>query len=879
MLISIFFSLSISAPIYSISATTCTISGDGTVDQDSYRKSGSYSSYTIINVGKYITELGDKCFLSSESLTTINFETPSYLTTLGHHVFDTCRSLQSLKLPDSVTDIGSYILRACKVPTFEVGPNVKSIGIPISYGSKIFKTIHVHEDNQFYSNDEFGALYNKNKTILYTVPCGCDTNFSIPLTVIEIYSQCFHAQLTLKTIFIPKSVSKINERVFEYNDFSTILKFQEGIKLETIAENAFTNWISLITVEFPESLTLIPNFAFSNCLALENVFIPASVKNISTSAFTGCSSLKNVTISLENQNFASVESVVFTYDKTEMLIIPANIESVIIPENCTKIPLTALQYAYSLTSVTVDDRNEYFTTDGSIIYQNNVLLCCIGGVSEINVKNTTTQISNYAFSYNKKIQNVDLSKTLISIIGSYAFHYANLSSVTFPPTLKQINSRAFENSAISNVIFESTSDSLPLSLSGCCFYRCKNLTSLTFPHNIKTIDRMAFSQSNLETVIFADNSTLENISDESFSYCKINYLQFPDSLKIVDVYAFRNNEITSIKFGSGIQRISSNAFMECEQLGEVTFPEQCDLEEIQSAAFISCHSLIGFIIPSDTLNVHFSAFQDCTNLINITVFNENNDSNFHSIEGILYSKNYSTLIICPNGRTVANVDYRVEELGENSFYGCIKLIDLTFKKDSNGMSSLHKIGSNTFYNCISLANVEFPNTLQVILEDAFSGCSRLVTLDFGSESNLTSIGKNTFKGCTLLKNVKLPDISSLSVISKFLFEGCSSLEIIRIPNTVHQLSEGCFSNCISLSKVVLNPTESDLTSIGKDSFKGCIQLTSFQIPISLSTIEKGAFSSCSKLKNVIYCGYSDFSTSNNTFEGCHQMLRINVYNI
>ena len=132
MIFWVFLIFSCSIPEYSVAQTTCTITGDGTVDINSYHASGPYTKYTVINIGTDITSIGDSCFSFSTELTTITFQEPSKLSSLGQYVFDTCRKLKSLKLPESVKTIGPYFLRACEsITSFYIGPNIQSIGIPI----------------------------------------------------------------------------------------------------------------------------------------------------------------------------------------------------------------------------------------------------------------------------------------------------------------------------------------------------------------------------------------------------------------------------------------------------------------------------------------------------------------------------------------------------------------------------------------------------------------------------------------------------------------------------------------------------------------------------------------------------------------------------
>ena len=133
-LIYLLIAFSISSPQYVISASTCTIKGNGKIDQNSYRASGSYKTFTIINIGTEITELGKECFSYSSELRTINFDSSSKLTKIGDYALDSCEKLESFNIPDSVEIIGARIMRACySIQNFYIGPRVESIGEALIY--------------------------------------------------------------------------------------------------------------------------------------------------------------------------------------------------------------------------------------------------------------------------------------------------------------------------------------------------------------------------------------------------------------------------------------------------------------------------------------------------------------------------------------------------------------------------------------------------------------------------------------------------------------------------------------------------------------------------------------------------------------------------
>ena len=848
---------------------------NGIVDQASYRASGSYKTYKIINIGTEITELGKECFSYSSELRTINFESPSQVTKIGDSILDTCEKLESFNIPDSVEIIGSKILRKCGlIKNFYIGPSVKSIGEAIIYGSSAFKGFQVDSQNLYYSNDTYGALYNTDQSILYLVPSGCSSDYEVPNTVVELSAHCFHGLTSLREIKIPNSVVKLGSYLCQYNTYSTTMIFQERIQIENISEYVFHQWEGLISIELPESIKLLPSHAFENCWNLKEIYIPSTVETIENNCFTGCNSISIIKISEENDNFESQDGVIFNKGKTEMLIVPISVKNLTIPAECTTLPSTGLQSASSLTSIQVDPGNSNFTSDGQLVYQGKTLLLCIGGASDVSVNESTTEISRRAFSSNNKIEEIDLSQTRITLINDNAFEFARkLERVICPSSLKTISTNAFTNClSLTNITF-SFDGKNNLEIMYSCFTYCSNLKSIILPSNLVKIYSNAFTYSGLQEVIFSDESRLIEIQEYAFSNCQIQEIQFPDSLETIGQNAFESNQLTKITFGNNLTTIDSYAFTNNTNLINVTFPSDCFITNIKSAAFSLCTSLTNFTIPASVSNIEPSVFERCISLTDLFVSDEG--SNLTQKDGIIYSDDYTTLIICPNGKISANVDSLVVHIGNNAFYGCIKLEQLLFEKDSNEMSSLQTIGSDTFYNCKSLESVHFPNTLINVSENAFLGCSNLISLDFGEKSQLKFLGPKTFSGCTQLKNVTLPTECNLTELSESIFEGCSSLQTITIPNSVAQISEGCFRNCISLTNISFNINESLLTTIGPEAFFGCSNIRIIKLPDSLKNINSGAFSSCSKLQSVFYCGINQISTPD-VFNNCHHSLKINV---
>ena len=195
-----------SVPSFTVSITSCSIEGDGIVTKSDYIASGSYRSYTDITIGKGITEIGANCFSQSGALKSVTFLQPSHVEIIGNHAFTECSKLAEITLPDSVKSIGSFAFPFTKITKLYIGQSVQYISTPLHYLSSDFKGFNVSTLNDYFCNDEFGTLYNKNKTILYEVASGCDPSFTIPSTVIEIRNNAFHGLLTLSTLHFLKAL-------------------------------------------------------------------------------------------------------------------------------------------------------------------------------------------------------------------------------------------------------------------------------------------------------------------------------------------------------------------------------------------------------------------------------------------------------------------------------------------------------------------------------------------------------------------------------------------------------------------------------------------------------------------------------------------------
>jgi len=124
------------------------------------------------------------------------------------------------------------------------------------------------------------------------------------------------------------------------------------------------------------------------------------------------------------------------------------------------------------------------------------------------------------------------------------------------------------------------------------FYYCEELTSVTIPKTVVDIDVTSFEKCrNLASIQVQQgnpeydsrngcNAIIKSSNDMLVYGCKNTVI--PNTVKIINWYAFRGSGLTSISIPPSVEYISSQAFYDCH-LKEVTIPST--VKGVDAAAF------------------------------------------------------------------------------------------------------------------------------------------------------------------------------------------------------------------------------------------------------------------------------------------------------
>lgn len=480
-------------------------------------------------------------------------------------------------------------------------------------------------------------------------------------------------------------------------------------------------------------------------MVTHSVTIPAGVTDFFV---TDLGALTDISVDERNENFKSVEGIVYSKDGSSLISVPVGRTGILkVPEGTSCISYDAfddckgitglelpasimvmeipwvLQGIENLEQISVSEANEIYSVEDHLLYdkkKETLLFCPSKRAGEVILPDTVKNIGEYAFEGCGELEKAGLPEGMEKISYGAFSGCKKISELSLPSTLKEIKSYAFSG--------------------------CSAMKSIRIPAEVETIGQGIIDYSGITDVVVDENNKF-------YSY-ENGALYNKDGTVIYQCMLAENGEL---KMKEGVKEISAGAFAYTHMFHSVIIPES--VTKIGESAFENC-SLASITIPGNVAEVGQNAFYGCEDL-----------------ESVVISEG-------------------VTQVGSNMFRGCYYLKKVTLP------STLTRIGASAFA-FTGLEAVELPESLTDI--ETFSFYSTGLS-EVHIPKNVKEIGSEAFAG-SQLKKVYL-DSETISLIGEAAFNSRGDEAEVYVKNqTVYDLVKNSGGNIKVILEEKADPLE------------------------------------------------------------------------
>ncbi len=371
------------------------------------------------------------------------------------------------------------------------------------------------------------------------------TSVKIPAGVVEIDSYCFSGCSALKTVTIPntvkkigisafkdcvnlsaptipQSVTEIGDAVFMNCPKITAVKLNANNKNYSVVNGVLFNKNKTKLIQYPNgkagayaipaTVTDMSLQAFAYSAKLTAVSVPKNVTYLWANLFDGCSRLAAINVNAQNAYYVSVNGIVFSKRKDELIRYPlAKAGAFTIPSTVKYIRSGAFCDCTKLTAVTIPNSVKFIYASA---FQNT-------GLTKVTLPASLENVSTNSFAYCPKLTaiNVNANNKYLSSIGGVVFNKSKTELLNFPSGKKGVYTVPTGVTTIGKYAFETgnnvlTCVKLPFTVTtikDSAFGNCSKLSSVYMTKSVKKIEDFAFLGSyNLKTIYYNGTKALWN---------------------------------------------------------------------------------------------------------------------------------------------------------------------------------------------------------------------------------------------------------------------------------------------------------------------------------------------------------------------------------
>ncbi len=791
-----------------------------------------------------------------------NYEIPSSVIYVEYGAFVGCVNLTEVSIPSAVANIASDAFNNCT-------------GL-----------ISVDAANQNYSGID-GVLFNKDATNLIKCPVSKSGSFVIPSKVAAIGEYAFFQCKLLNSITIPQSVKSIGNGAFGFCDGLTSItvnssypiQFEnytyvfDGINQTTCVLNvpygskklyaAAEQWKDFVNiVEKPDGFILSTNFLRIDADNSSNDTVNI-VANVAWSV-------------VSNQLWLAVNPTSGTGNNT--LNITADANTSITPRTAiVKVSSTDFE-SHTITVTQIGLPQNITNTAGNIL--SNLSQTELSQISNLKISGTMdARDFRILRDSMPSLEDLDLSgATIVAYYGMegtfyYTIDYpanaipqnafyntyasnSNLTSIILPSSLTSIEDQAFwDCTGLTSIIIPQS----VTEIGDGAFGNCSGLTSINIPQSVTIIGNTAFASCTGLTSITAESSYPVDLSNSYSVFDGVNkttcQLNVPYLSKQLYSEAAQWNEFESIVEETDGFLISAESLkLQADAGSSDTLNIKANIlwnaSSDQSWLTVDPTSGTGETIINFSAQANTSAI---TRTAKVTISATNITSQHITVNQVGVPK----IINIEAGKLATSLTVaELEGITSLTLTGTIDARDFKTMRDLMpllevvNLKDIEVVAYSGYEGTVEYLSQFYPaNEIPQYAFYSTNGISKKSLKSITFPSTVTSIGDWAFSNCSGIDSLTFGSPSSLQNIGIYAFVGCSGLESVILPSSITTIEKGAFNNCSLLSKIVFEPN-SALKNIGTYAFRACSALTSVLIPSMVTNIDYGAFYGCFMLKLI-----------------------------
>ncbi len=540
----------------------------------------------------------------------------------------------------------------------------------------------------------------------------------------------------------------------------------EGLPVEEIADEAFSQNTDLIEVHIPETIKKIGKNAFSGCVCIEKVYIEDTGK--------WC----NIEFANEKANPLYYAARLFEKEKEIK-------RELYIPEGTTVVRAYAFAGLDSVETLKLGygvEKLEEYSFYGC------------KSLSTVDFSKTINYIDDKAFLSCSMLRNIDIHdlndwlKMDHRFPNWYDLYYNDslLEKLIIPDDVGEIIAYAFEDCrSIRQVILGEN----VTKINDGAFFGCRKLESIKMNSKLETIGNFAFEDCVALTSVGMGMS-VNAIGKAAFRNCRaLVSIALPEGVTEISEHLFENCvSMTGASVSLAAEKIGEAAFKDCISLRNIYLPDS--ITEIGREAFCCCEKLTDAIIPANV-----RVIEECTffgsgirylDTGGAEEIKMNAFARCKALETVKIGKNLSRMTEAP---FEADTEIKSVIITDIDAW-CRMELDM---ETSNPLWS----GADLYLDDEIVTALMIPGNIKMINDYTFCGAGsiRNVILYDG----VTKVGCSAFENCKNVTEISLP--ASLTEIFDKAFADCTGLKAITIPKNTESLGTGILYGCEKLQTV------------------------------------------------------------------------------